>query len=130
VLEAQVALNERRIRGLHREGWEAARLAWAADLELRRMRLSLLGAAAAPAGRRICLRLVGRRLRESEETVAARWESTGALGDAALGLAREALGLPAQQAAETEGFSGELRALRIVLRILELEVSAEQVRRK
>lgn len=130
VLEAQVALNERRIRRLHREGWEAARLAWAADLELRRMRLSLLGAAAAPAGRQICLRLIGRRLRESEEAVAARWESTGALGDAALALAREALGLPAGQAADTEGFSGKLRALRLMLRILELEVSAEQVRRK
>lgn len=137
VLQTQVALNQRRLHRLHREAWEEARAAWLSDLELRRMRLNLMGAAAPPPGRDICVRLIGRQLRESEEVVASEWDRLGALGDATLALARQQLGLvrgaqaddaPSNGAGPPRQFSPELRALRITLRISELEVSAEQVR--
>ncbi len=132
ILQAQVALNQRRLHRLHREAWDEARAAWTSDLELRRIRLNLMGAAAPPAGRQICVRLTSRRLRQSEEVVAAAWFSRklGALGDTVLTLGRQQLGLSEQQVGSPEGFSPELRALRIVLRISELEVRAEQVRRR
>jgi len=130
ILQAQVALNQRRLHRLHREAWDEARAAWTSDLELRRIRLNLMGAAAPPAGRQICVRLTSRRLRQSEEVVAAAWHQLGALGDTVLTLGRQQLGLSDPQVGSPEGFSPELRALRIVLRISELEVRAEEVRRR
>ncbi len=127
VLQAQVALNEGRLHRLHRDAWEAARAAWESDLELRCLRLNLLGAEATPAAKRVFIQLAARRLREDEEVVADSWENEGALGDGLLALAQARLGLDARDQATCEGFSPQLRVLRIVLRFCELEVATEQV---
>jgi len=126
VLQAQVALNERRLHRLHRDAWDTAGVIWDSDLELRRMRLNLLGAAAHPAGRRICVRLISQRLSEKEEVVANSWKKCLGLGDTVLVLGRQHFGTPTQQKESWQEFSPELRALRIMLRLSELEVNTEQ----